>query len=113
MYLRHGRTGRILVWKILFASELTSRRGIMGQGDLRLADGVGIFAGSGSLASVPVQNPLDLVALDRDLKVVAVYPAILPAQAGRVRVEKLLGLSAGAAARADLRCGDTLELGLC
>ncbi|MDI3538761.1 MAG: uncharacterized protein PWR11_912 [Bacillota bacterium] len=111
MYLRHGRNGRIVVRKIIFASDLTGRRG---RGKcLHLDEGVGIFAGSGSLAGLPWEMPLDVVALDRDLRVLAVYPCALPARRSAIKAEKLLGLAPGAAARAGLQCGDTLELGLC
>ncbi|HHY92752.1 MAG TPA: DUF192 domain-containing protein [Firmicutes bacterium] len=97
--------------QILFASELGSRRGALRRG-VHLTEGVGVFAGNGSLARLPVVDRLDLVALDRDLRVLAVYPNVPPAHTGRVPEGKLLGLCAGAAAQADLRCGDKLELGL-
>jgi hypothetical protein len=111
MYLRHGRNGRIVVREIIFASDLAGRRGRFKC--LHLDEGVGIFSGSGSLADLSWEMPLDLVALDRDLRVLAVYPSVLPTRRGGIRAEKLLGLAPGAAARAGLECGDTLELGLC
>jgi len=111
MYLRHGRNGRIVVREIIFASDLAKRH--RRDKRLHLDEGVGIFSGNGTLANIPWEMPLDLVALDRDLRVLAVYPSVLPARKDSIRAEKLLGLAPGAAARAGLERGDTLELGLC
>jgi len=86
-------------------------RGLLGRGGLE--EGEGLFLKPcGSVHTLFMRFPIDVVFLDRELSVLAVRPAVPPWRTARARGAKVtLELAAGEAARLGIQPGMRLRLG--
>ena len=85
-------------------------RGLLGRRVLPEGEGI-LLRPCGSVHTFFMRFPIDVVFLDRDLKVVGVAPELRPWRtAGRRGAKAALELAAGEAARRGIGTGDRLSL---
>ena len=103
--------GRVVVRRLELALDsATRRKGLLGRDGLDEGAGL-VIAPSNSVHTFFMRFPLDVVFLDRDLKVVRVVHGLRPWRvAGARRAVAALELPAGAAAAAGIEEGDVLSL---
>jgi uncharacterized protein len=89
----------------------TRLRGLMGRGELEPGEGL-LLRPSGSIHTCFMRFAIDVVFLDRELRVLAMSPAVRP---WRLRLQRgaraVLELPAGEAGRAGIAPGEHLTLG--
>jgi uncharacterized membrane protein (UPF0127 family) len=104
--------GRVVCDRCRLADRFFSRlRGLLGRGELPAGDGLLLSPGS-SVHTFFMRFAIDVVFLDRDLRVVGVAPNLRPWRlAGRRGVRHVLELSAGEAERRGIGAGEQLALG--
>jgi uncharacterized membrane protein (UPF0127 family) len=85
-------------------------RGLLGRSGLEQKEGL-LLKPCGSVHTLFMRFPIDVVFLDRDLSVVAVRPELVPWRTARARGAKVtLELAAGEAARLGIAPGVRLRL---
>ena len=85
-------------------------RGLLGRSDLEPGEGV-LLRPAPSIHTWFMRFPIDVVFLDRDLRVIDVVPGLRPWRvAARRGARVVLELATGEASRRAVRPGDTLEL---
>jgi uncharacterized protein len=85
-------------------------RGLLGRGRLEPGSGL-LLRPAFSIHTMFMRFPIDVVFLDRDLRVVDIRPSLGPWRAASVRgARAVLELAAGEAERRDLASGDRLTL---
>ncbi len=83
-------------------------RGLLGRGALAEGEGI-LLRPAGSVHTVLMRFPIDVVFLDRDLTVLDVVPSLAPWRAsGRRGAKAVVELGAGEAARRGVGAGDRL-----
>lgn len=101
--------GRVVCERCTVADSVRTRmRGLLGRGDLPTGEGL-LLRPAPSIHTWFMRFPIDVVFLDRDLRVLDVIAGLRPwRMAARRRARAVLELAAGEAARRALRPGDTL-----
>jgi uncharacterized protein len=90
-----------------FATRL---RGLLGREGLAAGDGL-LLRPTGSVHTCFMRMPIDVVMLDRDLRVLGTVSALAPWRAAGARgARAVLELAAGQAIARGVRAGDVLEL---
>ncbi len=107
--LRAG-DGRVACSRCVVARRPWTRmRGLLGRSGLEEGEGM-LFPRTGSVHTMFMRFPIDVVFLDRDLRVLSVREAVPAWRAVKERGAKAtLELAAGEAARAGIAPGDQLE----
>ena len=103
--------GRVIVERCLLADWPFARmRGLLGRKELPSGEGI-LLRPAGSVHTFFMRFPIDVVFLDRDLRVVSFAERVQPWKARGARGAKaVLELAAGEIARCELGAGDTLSL---
>jgi uncharacterized membrane protein (UPF0127 family) len=92
-------------------SPFARMRGLLGRSDLPRTEGV-LLRPASSIHTYFMRFPIDVVFLDRDLRVLKTSEHVHPWKAVRAKGAKVvLELRAGEVGRRRLRVGDMLELG--
>jgi uncharacterized membrane protein (UPF0127 family) len=102
--------GRVVCERCTVArTPLTRLKGLLGRRELPSGEGLLIEPTSG-VHTAFMRFPIDVVFLDRDLRVLAVRPEVRPWRAAAQRgARAALELPAGEAARLGLAAGDVLQ----
>ena len=103
--------GRAVCERCELADSFWTRfRGLMGRRELAVGSGM-LFRPGGSVHMFFMRFPLDVVFLDRDLRVVGIAESLRPWRVAGQRGAKLtLELAAGEAAARGLAAGDRLRV---
>jgi uncharacterized membrane protein (UPF0127 family) len=103
--------GGVVCEKCVIATSMLGRmKGLLGRRDLPGDEGV-LLRPAGSIHTAFMRFPIDVVFLDRDLRVVRVADAVPPWRAAMARKARaVLELRAGEAGRRGLRVGDVLQV---
>jgi uncharacterized membrane protein (UPF0127 family) len=103
--------GSVVCERCKLADSAPSRlKGLLGRRSLPPDEGV-LLRPAGSVHTAFMRFPIDVVFLDRELRVVDVVAELRPWRtAGRRGAKAVLELAAGEAARRGLRSGDRLSL---
>jgi uncharacterized membrane protein (UPF0127 family) len=103
--------GRVVCERCAVADRFWTRlRGLMGRRELPAGEGM-LFRPGGSVHMFFMHIPLDVVFLDRELRVVGVAADLQPwRMAGRRGARLTLELAAGEAARRGIATGDDLRI---
>jgi uncharacterized protein len=106
------RTGETICAHCMVArTPLRRMKGLLGRRALSREEGL-LLQPAGSVHTWFMRFPIDVVFLDRELRVLRVVEALRPWRVAAARGAKaVLELPAGAAARARLREGDVLSTG--
>ena len=107
-----GADGRVICESCAVARGPLSRmRGLLGRASLPSGEGI-LLRPAGSVHTFFMRFTIDVVFLDRDLRVVHVAEHLRPWHTARGKGAKaVLELRAGEAMRRSIRVGDTLALG--
>ena len=100
----------VLCEQCAIADTATRRlKGLLGRKELRAGEGL-LIRPAAAIHTAFMQFPIDVVFLDRDLRVVGVEPELRPWRtAARRGARAVLELAAGECSRAGLRFGDSLR----
>jgi uncharacterized membrane protein (UPF0127 family) len=103
--------GRIVCDRCVVAdSPLRRMRGLLGRKELPSGEGI-LLKPSGSIHTFFMRFPIDVVFLDRDLRVLSVAAGVQPWKVRAAKGAKaVLELTAGESARRKLVVGDMLSL---
>ena len=103
--------GRVVCEQLLVAARPLSRmRGLLGRASLPSGEGI-LLRPAGSVHTLFMRFPIDVVFLDSDLRVVGIAPEVRPWRlAKRPGARAVLEIPAGEALRRDLREGDRLVI---
>ena len=103
--------GRVVCERCLIADGAFGRmRGLLGRKELPSGEGI-LLKPSGSVHTFFMRFPIDVVFLDRELRVVAIAPDVPPWRMRGARGAKaVVELAAGEASRRGLTEGQTLVL---
>jgi uncharacterized membrane protein (UPF0127 family) len=103
--------GRVVCEQLLVAVRpLPRMRGLLGRKSLAGTEGI-LLRPAGSIHTIFMRFPIDVVFLDRDLVVVAIEPELRPWRtAARRGANAVVELAAGESARRGLAVGDRLTL---
>jgi uncharacterized membrane protein (UPF0127 family) len=103
--------GRVVCEHLSIAASPASRmRGLLGRSSLASEEGL-LLRPASSVHTAFMRFAIDVVFLDRDLRVIDVVPELEPwRMSGRRRARVVLELRAGEAARRGLRAGSLLGL---
>jgi uncharacterized protein len=103
--------GTVVCEKCLVAdSPFTRMRGLLGRADLPPEEGV-LLRPAASVHTFFMRFPIDVVFLDRDLRVLGVADRLRPWRAaGRRGAKAVVELASGEAAKRGVKEGDVLEL---
>jgi uncharacterized membrane protein (UPF0127 family) len=106
-----NQDGRVVVERCLVADRPLSRmRGLLGRKSLPSGEGI-LLRPAGSVHTAFMRFPIDVVFLDRDLRVLEIAADVPPWRARAARGAKaVVELPAGESSRRGLRAGDTLTL---
>jgi uncharacterized membrane protein (UPF0127 family) len=106
-----GEDGRVVCARCAVADRPLARmRGLLGRSGLAPDEGL-LLRPTGSVHTAFMRFPIDVVLLDRELRVLRVVPALPPWRAAAARrARAALELPAGAAARARIAPGERLRL---
>ncbi|HXE79575.1 MAG TPA: DUF192 domain-containing protein [Vicinamibacterales bacterium] len=109
--LRNTRNGRVVAERLEPAFDSgTRRRGLMGRDGLPAGSAL-VIAPSNSVHTFFMKFPIDVLFVAKDGQVLKIRPAVGPWRiTGALRGFAVIELPAGAAAAADLRVGDRLEV---
>jgi uncharacterized membrane protein (UPF0127 family) len=107
--VRHG--GGVICERCDVAETFATRlRGLLGREGLAAGDGL-LLRPAGSVHTCFMRMPIDVVMLDRHLRVLGTVSALAPWRAAGARgARAVLELAAGQAAARGVRAGDVLEL---
>jgi uncharacterized membrane protein (UPF0127 family) len=102
--------GTVVCERCSVADRLWPRlRGLLGRDGLQPGEGI-LLRPAGSVHTLFMRFPIDVVFLDRELVVVGVRPGMAPWRAAAVRgARSTLELAAGEAARRGVEVGDRLR----
>jgi uncharacterized membrane protein (UPF0127 family) len=108
---RLTREGRVVCERCRLArTPFTRMKGLLGRRELPIGEGLLIEPTSG-VHTAFMRFPIDVVFLDRDLRVLSVRPAVRPWRAATQRgARAALELPAGEAERQGLVAGDVLRV---
>jgi hypothetical protein len=103
--------GGVVCEKCVIATSMWARmKGLLGRRDLPADEGV-LLRPAGSIHTAFMRFPIDVVFLDRDLRVLRVADSIPPWRAAMARRSRaVLELRAGEATRRGVSVGDVLEV---
>ena len=103
--------GNVVCEKCLIARSMFSRmKGLLGRRDLPADEGV-LLKPAGSIHTAFMRFPIDVVFLDRDLRVLRVADSVPPWRTKMARKSRaVLELRAGEATRRGVGVGDVLEV---
>jgi len=106
-----GDDGRVVVQRCELADTFVTRlRGLLGRRGLEPGEGL-LLSPSSSVHTLCMRFPIDVVFLDRGLRVVGVSPHVRPWRlAGRRGARHVLELAAGGAHAGGIRAGERLTL---
>ena len=109
--LWNRRTGRPLATRLVAAFDSATRRqGLLGR-DRLLTDEALVLAPCSSVHTAFMRFPIDLVFLDRDGRVLKLASRVRPWRIRAAwRAFAVVELAEGAAARSEIKVGDTVEL---
>lgn len=109
--VRVERTGELIADRIVVASSMFQRmRGLLGKSSLPPGEGIW-FPRTSSIHMWFMRFPIDVVYVDRELRVKKTVEALKPWRFSGARGSRsTLELAAGALATLDLRIGDLLTL---
>jgi uncharacterized protein len=102
--------GGVVCARCLLADRPLSRlRGLLGRGELPAGEGILLVPG-GSIHTLFMRFPIDVVFLDRDDRVVGTRSTLRPWRMAFARARKTLELAAGEVQRLGLESGEQLVL---
>jgi uncharacterized protein len=105
------QNGEVLCERCLVADSFWTRlRGLLGRKELSASEGL-LIRPAGSVHTLFMRFPIDVVFLDREDAVVKLVPGLRPSRlASARRARRVLELSDGVCARNGLAVGERLEL---
>lgn len=103
--------GRVVCERLLVATRPLQRmRGLLGRSSMPSGEGI-LLRPAGSVHTLFMRFPIDVVFLDADLRVVGIARDVPPWRVvGRVGARAVLELTAGESGRRDLATGDRLVI---
>jgi uncharacterized membrane protein (UPF0127 family) len=109
--LRSDNEGSVACERCTLADDpLTRLKGLLGRRELPAGEGL-LLRPTGAVHTLFMRFPIDVVFLDRDLRVVAVANELKPWRAaGRRGAKAVLELAAGEVERRHIRLGDRLAI---
>jgi uncharacterized membrane protein (UPF0127 family) len=112
MICRNLTKGNVVVSKLAVATDWEDRRrGLLGRTSLEPGEGL-LLDPCRSVHTIGMKFPIDIVFLDRDMKVVGLKAEVKPGSLSNtcLKARMTLELPAGAAAAKRLELGDTLQV---